>query len=216
VRTVHADGLDTPLCPLQGHLPRKGGEGRLPLRRVFKSFVGREEVESSDVRTKKRALPLAPVSPLAGEMSAAADRGGYTALVENAEFQCSNWARQMPHREISKRLRANARTLRSGMTDAEKVLWRAQKAHRLEGISFRRQMPIEGYIVDFAAPGHRIVVEVDGSQHGDEPGLKSDQVRDQRLRELGWTVLRFWNNDVLTNLDGVCRKILDACGKEQF
>ncbi|GAB4526221.1 MAG: hypothetical protein Tsb0019_28350 [Roseibium sp.] len=59
-------------------------------------------------------------------------------------------------------------------------------------------------------------MEVDGSQHGDELGLETDKVRDQRLRELGWTVLRFWNSDVLSNLDGVCRKILDACGREQF
>ncbi|MCK7614254.1 endonuclease domain-containing protein [Roseibium sp. CAU 1639] len=122
----------------------------------------------------------------------------------------------MPHREISKRLRANAKTLRSGMTDAEKLLWRAIRAHRLEGISFRRQMPIEGYIVDFAAPAHRLIVELDGSQHGEERGRLRDEKRDQVLHSNSWTVLRFWNADVLSNLDGVCRKILETCGKEQF
>ncbi|ASP32311.1 endonuclease domain-containing protein [Labrenzia sp. VG12] len=120
----------------------------------------------------------------------------------------------MPHRQISRGLRANARTLRSNMTDAEKKLWHVLRAHRLEGIPFRRQMPIEGYIVDFAAPSYRLIVDLDGSQHAETPDVKRDQERDLVLSSQGWTVLRFWNSDVLTNLDGVCRKILETCGKE--
>lgn len=102
------------------------------------------------------------------------------------------------------------------MTEAEKKLWQAIRAHRLEGLSFRRQMPIEGYIVDFAAPAHRLIIELDGAQHGEERGRLRDRERDRVLRANGWTVLRFWNADVLTGLDGVCRKILETCGKEQF
>ncbi|WP_428671298.1 endonuclease domain-containing protein, partial [Roseibium sp.] len=76
----------------------------------------------------------------------------------------------MPHRSIPNHLRTNAKKLRSDMTDAEKKLWQAIRAHRLEGIPFRRQMPIAGYIVDFAAPKHRIVIELDGSQHAEADG----------------------------------------------
>ncbi len=122
----------------------------------------------------------------------------------------------MPHEDVSKRLRSNARRLRSQMTEAERKLWQVIRAHRLEGISFRRQMPIEGHIVDFAAPAHRLIVELDGSQHGAAAGRQRDEIRDRTLHSRGWTVLRFWNTDVLTDLDGVCRKILDACGKELF
>jgi len=120
----------------------------------------------------------------------------------------------MPHQTVSKRLRSNAKRLRSDMTEMEKKLWHVIRGHRLEGISFRRQMPIEGYIVDFAAPAYRLIVELDGSQHGEERGLLRDKARDEKLAQLGWTVLRIWNSTILDDLDGVCRLILDACGKE--
>ncbi|WP_428650480.1 endonuclease domain-containing protein [Roseibium sp.] len=120
----------------------------------------------------------------------------------------------MPHGSIPNHLRTNAKKLRSDMTDAEKKLWQAIRAHRLEGIPFRRQMPIAGYIVDFAAPKHRIVIELDGSQHAEADGPERDGKRDKQLTSLGWTVLRFWNTEVLVDLDGVCRKILETCGKE--
>jgi len=120
----------------------------------------------------------------------------------------------MPHEEVPKRLRSNARRLRSEMTDAEKKLWQLIRGHRLEGISFRRQMPIAGYIVDFAAPAHRLIVELDGSQHGESARQERDDERDEALRSLGWTVLRFWNAEVLSEPDGVCRNILDTCGRE--
>ncbi|MHA7773301.1 endonuclease domain-containing protein [Roseibium sp. M-1] len=121
----------------------------------------------------------------------------------------------MPHQTVSKRLRSNAKRLRSGMTAPEKKHWQVIRAHRLEGISFRRQMPIEGYIVDFAAPEHRLVVELDGSQHGEAPGLAMDHERDRFLKSQGWTVLRVWNSAIQEDLDVVCRQILDACGREQ-
>ncbi len=202
---VVADRRDTPLCPLQGHLPRKEGEGNVLQSLRHKYAIGarhrftgnhwRMMVSSCENTTLRRA----PLSPLAGEMSALADRGGYTAPVAITE----HGARQLPHRKVSNRLRQNARKLRSDMTDAEKKLWQALRAHRLEGIAFRRQMPIEGYIVDFAAPACRLIVELDGSQHAEDAGLQRDSKRDAALKAFGWTVLRFWNSEVLTDLDGV-------------
>ncbi|MBO9418742.1 endonuclease domain-containing protein [Labrenzia sp. R4_2] len=120
----------------------------------------------------------------------------------------------MPHRDIPNQNRRNAKALRSNMTEAEKRLWRVIRAHRLEGISFRWQMPIAGYIVDFAAPQHRLIVELDGSQHGDQQHVEQDKQRDEALASAGWTVLRFWNADVLQDLDAVCCKILTVCGRE--
>ncbi|TYC68013.1 endonuclease domain-containing protein [Stappia sp. BW2] len=122
----------------------------------------------------------------------------------------------MPHQSASKQLGSNAKRLRSQMTDAEKRLWQVIRAQRLEGISFRRQMPIEGVIVDFAAPANRLIVELDGSQHGETRGLACDAARVRKLQALGWTTLRFWNAEVMQDLDSVCRKILNACDKEHL
>ncbi|EEE44223.2 Uncharacterized protein SADFL11_1510 [Roseibium alexandrii DFL-11] len=147
-------------------------------------------------------------------MSAPADRGGYTASPINDGMPVPFGDQVMPHRDIPNKNRRNAKALRSNMTEAEKRLWRAIRAHRLEGISFRRQLPIAGYIVDFAAPQQRLIVELDGSQHGDQQYIEQDRQRDEALANAGWTVLRFWNVDVLQDLDAVCRKILTVCGKE--
>jgi len=147
-------------------------------------------------------------------MSARADRGGYTASLINDGMPLPFGKKVMPHRNIPNQNRRNAKALRSNMTEAEKRLWRVIRAHRLEGISFRRQMPIAGYIVDFAAPQHRLIVELDGSQHGDPQHVEQDRQRDEALASVGWTVLRFWNADVLQDLDAVCRKILTVCGRE--
>jgi very-short-patch-repair endonuclease len=102
--------------------------------------------------------------------------------------------------------------MRKVMTEAELKLWNELRAHRLMGLSFRRQMPIAGYIVDFACPSRKIIVEVDGSQHGQTGNLQADERRSKALEELGWTVLRFWNDDILRDMDGVCRHIVAAAG----
>jgi len=148
-------------------------------------------------------------------MSALADGGGYAVFASYAEYRFQKGTRYMVHRKVSENLRANAKRLRSDMTETEKKLWQAIRAHRLEGIAFRRQLPIAGYIVDFAAPAYRLIVELDGSQYGEERGLLRDKARDEKLAQLGWTVLRIWNSAIREDLDGVCRQILDACGKEQ-
>ena len=120
----------------------------------------------------------------------------------------------MPHRDVPKPLRRNAKTLRRNMTEAEKKLWQVIRGHRLENIPFRRQMPIAGYVADFASPLHKLTIELDGSQHGEGNGLAADRERDRVLAELGWTVLRIWNAEAIEDLDGVCRKIMETCGLE--
>ena len=114
----------------------------------------------------------------------------------------------MPHGKVSKLNRLRARRMRKTLTDAELFLWNELRAHRLMGLSFRRQMPIVGYIVDFACPAHRIIVELDGSQHATESSLAYDADRTRRLEADGWIVLRFWNDEILRDIDGVCRHIL--------
>jgi very-short-patch-repair endonuclease len=117
----------------------------------------------------------------------------------------------MPHTPPPPKNRTRARQMRHVMTDAELKLWNELRAHRLMGLGFRRQFPISGYIVDFACPTHKLIVEVDGSQHGDDVSAASDAVRTTRLKKDGWTVLRFWN-DVLTDIDNVCLHIVTAAG----
>ncbi|WP_374349025.1 endonuclease domain-containing protein [Chitinimonas sp.] len=106
--------------------------------------------------------------------------------------------------------RSFAKTLRQNMTDAEQLLWRHLRAHRLLDQKFRRQQPIGPYIVDFVHFVHfgaRLIVEADGGQHN---GSGTDAVRDAWLTEQGFTILRFWNNEILQNTDGVLTTILTA------
>jgi very-short-patch-repair endonuclease len=93
------------------------------------------------------------------------------------------------------------------MTESEKTLWRHLRAHRLNGEKFRRQQPIGPYVVDFVHFGARLIVEADGGQHNAAPG---DKRRDNWLRQQGFTVLRFWNHEIMGNLEGVLATILDA------
>jgi len=91
-----------------------------------------------------------------------------------------------------------ARNLRNAPTPAERKLWRAIRGEA-RGVRFRRQHPIPPHVADFACLEARLVVEVDGGQHGQA----RDAARDRDMRALGWRVLRFWNNEVMENLDGV-------------
>jgi very-short-patch-repair endonuclease len=102
----------------------------------------------------------------------------------------------------TKDMTARARSLRGNMTDAELRLWRALRRDQLNGFSFRKQHPIGPYTVDFYCSRLRLAVEVDGGQHADQR-KKSDDRRTRWLAEKGVTVVRYWNNDVLSNLEGV-------------
>ncbi|MBK1850263.1 MULTISPECIES: endonuclease domain-containing protein [unclassified Marinobacter] len=99
-----------------------------------------------------------------------------------------------------------AKHLRQNMTDAEKLLWFHLRAYRLNGKRFRRQQPLGPYIVDFVHFGSRVIVEADGGQHNDS---ESDQVRDAWLRSQGFTVLRFWNHEILKQIDVVLSVIYE-------
>ena len=86
------------------------------------------------------------------------------------------------------------------------------RAHRLGGLSFRRQFGIGRYIVDFACPEKKLIIELDGSQHGEDDVAWRDSVRTRFLEASGWTILRFWNDDVLRDIDGVCPHTVTAAG----
>jgi primosomal protein N' (replication factor Y) len=106
-------------------------------------------------------------------------------------------------------IKTNARGLRRKLTDAEQVLWKELRKYRL-GRRFRRQFPIPPYIVDFACVEEHLIVEADGGQHA-RPG--DYDFRDGELRRQGWRVLRFWNNEILANREGVLRTIVETLGR---
>ena len=103
------------------------------------------------------------------------------------------------------------RCLRSRQTDAERTLWFAVRDRRLSGFKFVRQEAIGPFIVDFVCRDKRLVVEVDGGQYADSA---EDAARDAFLAGEGYRVMRFWNNDVLSNRDGVLTVILEALLQE--
>ncbi|RUV05204.1 MAG: endonuclease domain-containing protein [Mesorhizobium sp.] len=121
----------------------------------------------------------------------------------------------MSHYPVPPINRRNARKMRKVMTDAELKLWNEIRAHRLMGLAFRRQMPIAGYIVDFACPGRKLIVELDGSQHAQAEASAPDAARTAKLEALGWTILRFWNDDVIRDLDNVCQHIVIEAGADR-
>jgi very-short-patch-repair endonuclease len=105
-----------------------------------------------------------------------------------------------------------ARRLRKNETIAEKQLWRELRLLRAQGYHFRRQHPIEEYIVDFACLTQMLIIEVDGIQHDTEDGRRNDAARDAKQKWLGFAVLRFTNGDVANTLDGVVLEVLAALG----
>jgi very-short-patch-repair endonuclease len=102
---------------------------------------------------------------------------------------------------------SRAKALRTNMTEAERRLWYLLRAHRFKGLKFKRQAPIGRYIVDFVSFERRLVVEVDGGQHADNEG---DLRRTRWLEDQGFRVLRFWNNEVLSNTGAVLDAIMAA------
>ncbi len=103
-----------------------------------------------------------------------------------------------------------ARKLRKTMTPQEVKLWAHLRPLRHRGHKFRRQVPLRGYIVDFACFEARLIIEVDGSQHGMAEGVEADRRRDEVLERGGFAVLRFWNAEVDRDFDAVWSIISDA------
>lgn len=100
-----------------------------------------------------------------------------------------------------------ARFLRKNETNAEKLLWHKLRNRQLENVKFRRQESIGNDIVDFVSFEKKIIIEIDGGQHNEETIKQKDKERTERLQEEGYQVLRYWNNEVLKNLDGVLETI---------
>ncbi|HEY7032899.1 MAG TPA: DUF559 domain-containing protein [Thermomicrobiales bacterium] len=111
-------------------------------------------------------------------------------------------------RGTTREVEAAARELRQRMTPAERVLWNALRADRLAGLPFRRQHPLGPFVVDFACPTRKLVVEVDGDVHLDR--AEEDAARTELLASYGWEVIRFRNESVLTDLPSVLRHIRAA------
>ncbi|MBI4519049.1 MAG: endonuclease domain-containing protein [Deltaproteobacteria bacterium] len=103
---------------------------------------------------------------------------------------------------------STARLLRKNPTEAERTLWRYLRLRQLHGHKFRRQQPLGPYVADFACLERRLIVEVDGAQHAEQAGR--DAQRTAWLESQGFRVLRFWNNEVLRNHDGVIAAICAA------
>lgn len=103
---------------------------------------------------------------------------------------------------------ARARTLRRDLTPAERRMWHMLRSAQLEGLKFRRQHPVGPFIADFACLAIKLVVEIDGGQHNESI---SDAGRDAYMQAHGWNILRFWNNDVLKNTQGVLISIIRVC-----
>ena len=112
----------------------------------------------------------------------------------------------MPYTSIAHRTRA--RKLRKNPTDAERVLWTHLRKRRIHGYRFRRQHPIPPFIADFACPHLRLVIELDGSQH--DENREADESRSLKLAEAGYRVVRFWNTDILQDIDTVLDAISHA------
>ena len=102
-----------------------------------------------------------------------------------------------------------AKDLRKRMTDAERALWQHLKASQFDGLKFRRQEQIGRFIADFVCFERGIIIEADGGKHAIE--REKDEERTQWLNSQGFTVLRFWNNDILSNIEGVMEVIRSAC-----
>ena len=113
----------------------------------------------------------------------------------------------MPKHRVDKFKRSRARHLRHASTDAEIELWQLLRSRQLAGVKFRRQVPIGSWIIDFVSFKQMLVIEADGGQHAESA---SDQIRDADLRSRGFRILRFWNNDILGNVEGVLQRILET------
>jgi len=109
-------------------------------------------------------------------------------------------------------MKCRTKTLRKNLTDAERWLWQRLRNRELSGWKFRRQHSIGPYIVDFVCIEKRLVIELDGGQHAEN--LESDAKRSEYLKEKGYRILRFWNNDVLREGESVLNVILSCLEKD--
>lgn len=115
--------------------------------------------------------------------------------------------------KFTKAAQYNAKNLRKNLTDAEQILWQHIRKEQIDGNKFRRQQPIGKYIVDFVCQPKKLVIELDGGQHNESINIDSDKERTEYLNQAGYKVIRFWNNDIFNNIEGVLeyiKEILDS------
>ena len=117
----------------------------------------------------------------------------------------------MPPKTTTPKIMYRAGKLRQNQTEAEAKLWSRLRGHQVAGVQFRRQHPIGNYIVDFCAPRRKLIVEVDGSQHIEH--AEYDSERTKYFQSLGYRVLRFWNNEVMDDIDTVMSMIWSEINK---
>jgi very-short-patch-repair endonuclease len=143
-------------------------------------------------------------SPLAGEGGARRAAVGGCGVASRQATPATLAQVQARHELLKKR----ARLMRANPTDAERKLWYILRDKRLNGLRWRRQQVIDDrYIVDFICFEYRVIIEADGSQHAEN---EADVARDSWLNEQGFKVLRFWNADILNNMEGVVETIIAA------
>ncbi|WP_348982918.1 DUF559 domain-containing protein [Azospirillum sp. TSA6c] len=170
---------------------RRGGE--VPRQTLSPPGRGQGEgdAQRSSPKSPRSASPSPRPSPRGGEGDAPMGRVGDMALI----------AKTKPTDYITER----ARDLRMNATDVEKIVWQKLRNAQL-GAKFRRQEPILGFVADFVAHDHRLIVELDGGQHAEQRAAH-DERRSRMLEQAGFRILRFWNTDVIDNLDGVLETI---------
>jgi len=113
----------------------------------------------------------------------------------------------MSHLQYSENLKTVSRQLRKRLTAAEKLLWSRIRRKQIKNHQFFRQKPIGNYVVDFYCKEARLAIEIDGGQHYEKENIKTDQIREAFLKNLGLKVIRFTNLEVLKNIEGVMIKI---------
>ncbi len=122
----------------------------------------------------------------------------------------------------TKKLLGRRKLLRKNMTKSEIALWSKLKNKQLQSLKFRRQHSVGPYIMDFYCPKLRLAIEIDGGQHNTKAGLSYDQKRSNYLNSLNIKVIRYWNNDVYINIEGVIADIINKienktdCDKTTF
>jgi very-short-patch-repair endonuclease len=161
------------------------------------------------VQNRYAARPSRPSASRNGEnaLKPSPSRGGLGG--DGVERASQQWNAVMQGQTNQRILHARLqRRLRNASTDAESKLWQRLRHRQLDGCKFRRQHPYGSYILDFVCLERKVVVELDGSQHADQ--IHYDEKRTLFLKETGFIVLRFWNNEVFENMEGLLEVILGS------
>lgn len=108
-----------------------------------------------------------------------------------------------------------ARNLRKNATIQERRLWNLLKNRQFYNLKFKRQQPIGDYIVDFICKEAKIIIEVDGGQHNEPENIEYDKTRTEYLNNLGYKVIRFWNNEIYENIEGVVLRLKEEINPHQ-